>query len=62
MDDTETGGDSSTLEGLMALILDLRSVARTNKDWTSSDKIRDGLSAVGITVKDGKEGTTWGKQ
>ena len=61
VDDTDTGGDSGTLDGLMALILDLRANARTNKDWTASDKIRDGLGAVGITVKDGKEGSVWSK-
>jgi cysteinyl-tRNA synthetase len=43
----------------MDLVLDLRQQARTNKDWTTSDKIRDGLAAAGIVVKDGKEGTSW---
>ena len=45
----------------MALILDIRANARTQKDWGTSDKIRDGLAAVGISVKDGKEGTSWAK-
>jgi cysteinyl-tRNA synthetase len=39
--------------------LDLRQQARANKDWTTSDRIRDGLAAAGITVKDSKDGTTW---
>ncbi len=39
---------------VMELVLDLRQQARTNKDWTTSDKIRDGLAAAGIVVKDGK--------
>jgi cysteinyl-tRNA synthetase len=47
------------LGSVMDLVLDLRSEARTNKDWTTSDKIRDGLAAAGIVVKDGKDGTTW---
>jgi len=47
------------LQPLMDLVLDLRSQARKQKDWTTSDKIRDGLAASGIFVKDGKEGTTW---
>ncbi len=47
------------LSPVMDLILDLRKQARENKDWATSDKIRDGLSDAGITVKDGKEGTTW---
>jgi cysteinyl-tRNA synthetase len=49
----------SKLAPVMDLVLDLRQQARTNKDWTTSDKIRDGLAAAGIVVKDGKEGTSW---
>lgn len=60
-DDTATGSDDNTLEGLMSLILDFRATARSNKDWTASDKIRDALTTAGIAVKDGKEGTTWNK-
>ncbi|NVK66889.1 MAG: cysteine--tRNA ligase [Flavobacteriales bacterium] len=47
------------LKPVMDLVLELRSEARSNKDWTTSDKIRDGLAAAGIVVKDGKEGTSW---
>ena len=47
------------LAPVMDLVLDLRQQARTNKDWTTSDQIRDGLAKAGIVVKDGKEGTTW---
>jgi cysteinyl-tRNA synthetase len=53
----EGGGDK--LEPVMDLVLDLRQQARVNKDWDTSDKIRDGLAAAGITVKDSKEGSTW---
>lgn len=53
----EQGSDK--LRPVMDLVLDLRQEARERKDWTTSDKIRDGLSAAGITVKDGKEGTSW---
>jgi cysteinyl-tRNA synthetase len=51
--------NDSKLAPVMDLVLDLRQQARNNKDWTTSDKIRDGLAAAGIVVKDGKEGTTW---
>jgi cysteinyl-tRNA synthetase len=51
--------NDSKLAPVMDLVLDLRQQARSNKDWTTSDKIRDGLAAAGIVVKDGKEGTTW---
>ncbi|HNQ13058.1 MAG TPA: cysteine--tRNA ligase [Bacteroidia bacterium] len=47
--------------GLMDLIIDIRKNARENKDFSTSDKIRDALSNIGITIKDEKEGTTWSK-
>ena len=56
----ETGDGGLTLaEGLMDLILDIRQQARVNKDWATSDKIRDHLAAMQIVVKDGKEGSSW---
>lgn len=53
-------GRSGTVEALMDLILDLRGQARSNKDWPTADKIRDGLKTAGIVVKDGAEGSSWG--
>jgi len=55
----EAAGSESRLAPVMELVLDLRGQARTNKDWTTSDQIRDGLAKAGIVVKDGKDGTTW---
>ena len=55
----EAESANDRLSPVMDLVLDLRQEARTNKDWTTSDKIRDGLAAAGITVKDSKEGTSW---
>lgn len=60
-DESTEGSDSTTVEGLMSLVLEIREQARTQKDWGTSDKIRDALAVVGITVKDGKEGTSWTK-
>lgn len=60
-DESGTDSDDGTVDGLMDLILDIRKSAREQKDWPTSDKIRDGLAAVGIAVKDGKEGSSWGK-
>ena len=37
----------------------MRAEARANKDWAKSDMIRDRLSEVGITIKDGKDGAKW---
>ena len=53
------GGGNGALDGVMELLLELRQAARANKDWGTSDKIRDGLAALQIQVKDGKEGSSW---
>ncbi len=47
------------LDGAMNIIIELRKNAREQKDWTTSDLIRDKLNEEGITVKDGADGTTW---
>jgi len=56
----EETGDSELTNGLMELILDLRARARSNKDWATSDAIRDQLDALNIVVKDSKNGASWG--
>lgn len=61
LDETNSGGDSNTVSGLMDLILSMRANARTNKDWDTSDQIRDALTNIGIQVKDGKDGVSWTK-
>ena len=56
----ETSSDNTALiDGLMHIILDIRAAAKANKDWTTSDKIRDALKEAGVTVKDGKDGATY---
>ena len=59
--DESAEGDSgqAIIGGLMELILEMRADARTNKDWGTSDKIRDTLNELQIKVKDGKDGTSW---
>lgn len=57
---SKTGStDSKHLDGAMQLIIDLRTQARANKDWATSDQIRDQLVAAGIQLKDGADGTTY---
>jgi cysteinyl-tRNA synthetase len=51
--------DSNALNGVMELLIELRNEARANKDFVTSDKIRDELTALGIQLKDGKDGTTF---
>lgn len=48
--------NTNELDGVMDLLLDIRNNARENKDWGTSDKIRDDLLKLGITVKDEKGG------
>lgn len=59
LDETRQGAGSEVMEGLMTLILDIRKQARDNKDWSTSDQIRDRLKAAGIEIKDTKEGMEW---
>lgn len=46
---------------LVQLLVDLRTEIRTQKLWTLSDKVRDGLKKLGITLEDKKDGTGWRK-
>lgn len=53
----ESGGNK--LDAAMDIVLELRKNAREQKDWTTSDLIRDKLNEAGITVKDGADGSSW---
>ncbi len=41
------------------MILQLRNEAKSNRDFETADRIRKGLSHLGITVKDRKDGADW---
>lgn len=41
------------------LLLDIRNKAKANKDWATSDQIRDELAKAGFEIKDGKDGSEW---
>ncbi|MDC6352403.1 cysteine--tRNA ligase [Zeaxanthinibacter sp. PT1] len=56
---TANQGESDKLPDVVELLISLRNEARANKDFKTSDKIRDELAALGIQLKDGKEGTTF---
>ncbi|MBS1523748.1 MAG: cysteine--tRNA ligase [Bacteroidetes bacterium] len=49
------------LPKVLDMIVGLRNGAKMNKDYATSDRIRDGLQQIGFQLKDGKEGTTWSK-
>ena len=49
------GIDAEQIAGLISA----RAAARARKDFKESDRIRDELAAMGVVIKDSKEGTTW---
>lgn len=55
----KTGADDQFAGELMSLILELRAEARTTKNWSMSDKIRDRLKALKVIVEDRPESVTW---
>jgi cysteinyl-tRNA synthetase len=58
-DEKVADGNNDKLEGTVNLLIEMRKQARENKNFTLSDQIRDQLLALGIQLKDGKEGTTF---
>ncbi|HZM13778.1 MAG TPA: DALR domain-containing protein, partial [Bacteroidales bacterium] len=55
----EEDGGNEKLAGVMTLLLDMRQEAKARKEWSVSDRIRDRLNELGITVKDRKDGYDW---
>ena len=52
-------GSRKVIDGLMNMVLEQRAAAKAAKDWATSDRIRDNLKAIGISVKDTKDGAEW---
>ncbi len=52
-------GDDTALDGLVGIFIQQRADAKARKDFATSDRVRDQLLALGIVLKDTKEGTTW---
>ena len=46
-------------EGKVANLIEARNTARKAKNFAESDRIRDELAAMGVVLKDSKDGTTW---
>ena len=59
----EESGSNSNREEAFGKVVDMllmqRQIAKSNKDWATSDRIRDELAALGFEIKDGKDGSTW---
>jgi cysteinyl-tRNA synthetase len=58
-DESEQSSNDELPDHLMNLILDIRATVKAEKNYSMADKIRDGLKAVNIQIKDSKEGSTW---
>ncbi|MCK2053920.1 cysteine--tRNA ligase [Methylobacterium sp. 37f] len=62
---TKSARDQGTIQAAgidvarVEALIEARRAARAAKDWAASDRVRDELLALGIAVKDGKDGTTW---
>jgi len=58
-DNLISNATDNKLDGAVNILIELRNQARTNKDFATSDLIRDQLKAAGINLKDGKDGTSF---
>jgi cysteinyl-tRNA synthetase len=58
-DEKEAAGHQDKVEGLVSMLIGMRNQARADRDFAMSDHIRDQLAALGIQLKDGKDGTTF---
>jgi cysteinyl-tRNA synthetase len=57
----EEASEDQSLNSLLDFVIKLRSEAKNNKDYATSDKIRIGLQQMGIQLKDNKDETIWSK-
>jgi len=58
-DDRQDASAELLIGGLVDMILQTRNAAKAARNWAESDRIRDELKAIGIQIKDTKEGTEW---
>lgn len=61
MDRQDKASENTTayLDPLIELLIEIRQNARDQKDWDTSDKIRDRLKELDIEIQDSREGTSW---
>jgi cysteinyl-tRNA synthetase len=60
--ETSNTSKDKALQGVMEIILNFRKELKVKKDFTASDKLRDELSSLNITIKDTKDGANWSIQ
>ena len=56
---SEGNSNNDAYQKAIDLLLNIRLEAKRNKDWATSDKIRDELTALGFSIKDTKDGFEW---
>ena len=62
MKNVDSSADDNSREAFgkaIDLLLNIRQQAKVNKDWATSDKIRNELTAIGFEIKDTKDGAEW---
>ncbi|MEI8086054.1 MAG: cysteine--tRNA ligase [Paludibacter sp.] len=57
--ENESAGGNEAYKKAIDLLLNMRLEAKQNKDWATSDKIRNELTALGFEIKDTKDGFEW---
>ena len=55
---SERQGDGAQLDGVLQLLISIRKDAKSKRDFMTSDKIRNELAALGVQLKDEKDGAT----
>ncbi|MDO9340140.1 MAG: cysteine--tRNA ligase [Bacteroidales bacterium] len=58
----ETDNDKPFINELIDASLNIRQIIKLNKDWSTSDKIREELNKIGIIIKDKKDGVDWERE
>lgn len=58
-DEAAQDSDAEREAGLIRLLIELRAQARANKEWATSDMIRDQLRDLGVVLEDRADGTIW---
>ncbi|MCB9076893.1 MAG: cysteine--tRNA ligase [Anaerolineaceae bacterium] len=56
---TQGAGAAGLEDELVQILITLRTAARKNKDYATSDAIRDQLAAAGVILEDRPDGTVW---
>ena len=58
-DEAADAASGKLVDGLIGMVVEQRRQAKAAKDWSTSDRIRDELAALGVRIKDTKDGCEW---